>query len=192
MTTIGKMGIIDRTAQVCGDWSDVNILTTTNILYNIGNVHDAVLEIMRTEYQHIGTAFPRIVDLVVPVQFGMRFAGQATELHSALYHALINDSLSLYSSNYIYAGAQTCNTFVTIQAMRRRACDAVIIEARLFKAFALGNISMGVGNNEFVKTGFDYQAVDDSDNTMGQGGSSSVPLGYLWVPSPSSAVTTSA
>lgn len=191
MVSIGKQGIIDRSAQVCGDWSDVNILTTTNVKYNIGNVHDAVLELMRTEYQHVGTSFPRIVDLVVPVQFGMRFAGQATELHSALYHALINDQLSSYASNYIYPGAQTCNTFVTIQAMRRRACDNVILECRLFKAFAVGGIQMG-SSNEFVRTGFDYQAVDDSDNTMGQGGSSSVPLGYLWTASPSSEVTTDA
>lgn len=191
MVSLGKAGLIDSSAYFAGDWSRVKILRTDGVTYSMGNVQAAVLELTREEIVHIGTAFPRLADLVIPAQAGMRFTGQATELHTAWLHAVLNDALADWSSNYNYPGNKTCSVFQTIQGLRRRACDQVVIEFRIFKAFSPGNIALGSSTgNDVVTSNFDWQGLDDSDNSMGQGGSSTAPLGYLWLPSPVAAVTT--
>lgn len=187
--SIGQQGVIDRSNYFLGDWSDINALRTDGVNYNIGNVQESALELQREEVQFVGTAFPRRLDLIFPSRYGMRFSGGAVEIHRALMHAVLNDTLTLWTSNYNYIGNAQCSVFQTIQGLRKRACDAQVIEFRIFKAFAIGNIVFGSGN-DVIRVNFDWNALSDEDNTMGQGGSSSAPLGYLYLLSEASAVTT--
>lgn len=186
MATIGTQGAIDVSASIVGHWSDVNFATPNDPWdgffdkYHIGNVEEGVLELTREDYIHIGTALPRVADFLVPIRAGMRFTGQATEVHRALLHALIGDALSS-SSQYIYPGVQGCNQFFTLQAFRLRSCDQQVLETRIFKVHAGGLISLGSGD-EAVMIPFELEGLDDQANTMKQGGSSSAPLGFFHVP----------
>lgn len=179
MVAIGTQGSIDIAAAVVGDWSDVDFLMTAK-RYNMGSVKEGVLEVTRESYVHISTALPRIADYVVPIRAGMRFTGKAEEHHRALWHALMGDALDA-SSNYIYPGAQLCNVFFTVHLRRERACDGVILEAKIFKVHPGGTLTLG-GADEAVGTPFELEGLDDQANAMGHGGSAAAPIGYLWLP----------
>jgi len=186
MVAIGNEGGIDNAAALLGDWGDVDFLTTTGYRYNIGNVKEGVLEITRETFSHVSTAFPRVVDYVVPTRAGMRFTGQAEEPHKALFHALLGDAIDT-ASNYIYPGTQQCNVFFTLHIRRKRACDDVVIEAKLFKVQATGLVSVA-GGDETVGIPMELEGLDDRANDMGQGGSAAAPIGYIWLPNPGSNV----
>jgi hypothetical protein len=194
MVTIGTQGAIDVAAAIVGNWSDVDFVKPNSgavwdglfDVWHIGNFEEAVLELSREDYTHIGTALPQIADYVVPIRSGMKFSGQATEFHRALLHALVGDDIAATSS-YIYPGTQTCNTFFTLRAMRKRACDGVVIETRLFKVRAQGAIQIGSAT-EGVRTPVELEALDDSANSMQQGASTSAPLGWIWMPTEGASV----
>lgn len=189
MTAIGTQGSIDISAAMVGDWSDVDFVSTNGKRYHIGSVKQGVLEITRETYVHVSTALPRVADYVVPIRAGMRFTGQGEEHHRALWHALIGDAIDT-SSNYIYPGAQLCNVFFTLHIRRERACDGVVIEAKIFKVHGAGAMSIG-GGDEAVGTPMELEGLDDTANAMGHGGSSDAPLGYIWLPTEGSGVQTS-
>lgn len=186
MVAIGTQGSIDTAAALVGDWSDVDFLTTNGKRYNIGSVKEAVLELTRENFMHVSTALPRVVDYVVPVRAGMRFTGNAEEPHRALFHALMGDEIDA-ASNYIYPGVQQCNVFFTLHIRRTRACDNVVIEAKIFKVSAAGLISIG-GGDETVGTPIELEGLDDQANAMGQGGGAAAPIGYIWLPTESALV----
>jgi hypothetical protein len=198
MATLGTQGAIDSSAAVVGDWSDVNFIVPNSPWdglfdrFHVGNVTEGVLELTREDYIHVGTALPRVADYVVPIRAGMRFTGNASEHHAILWHALMNDSLNGQSavtgfSNYIYPGVQGCNTFFTLQAMRKRACDSFILEARIFKVHAGGAVTLG-SSDESVTTPMELEGLDDQADTMHQGGGANAPLGYIYLPTAASAV----
>src|SRR3990167_5279069 len=148
MVSLGTQGAIDVSAAIVGSWSVIRFLTPitpfvgTYTRYNIGNVEQGVVEMNREDYIHIGTALPRVADYVVPIKAGMKFTGQLSEYNRAAVHALMGDAIAT-SSNYVYPGTQNCNTFFTLQALRKRACDGVVLEARIFKVHPGGVFSIG-------------------------------------------------
>lgn len=188
---MGTKGAIDSACAVLGQYPDVNILAITGERVNLGNVYNGVVELMREDFIHYGTSLPKIADYVVPVQAGIRFTGEATEFHRALFHSLIGDSVT-NASRYIYAGIQQCATFFTFQAMRTRACDGLVIEARIFKCRPGGTLSFGSTDKDDVKMPFTIEGLDDQANVMGQGGDAGAPLGYLHVPIEGSGVVVGA
>lgn len=189
MTVMGTKGGVDSASAVVGNWPDVNLLAITGERINLGNVFSGVLEMTREDFIHYGTALPKVADYVVPVQAGLRFTGEATEFHRALFHALAGDSLTA-SSQYIYTGVQTCSTFFTFQAMRPRSCDGYVIECRIFKCRPGGTLSFGASDKDDVKMPFTVEGLDDQANVMGQGGGAAAPLGYLHVPVEGTGVVT--
>jgi hypothetical protein len=186
---MGTQGAIDVAAAIVGNWSQVEFIKPvlpfvgTYDIWRIGNFEEAVLELSREDYTHIGTALPQIADYVVPIRAGMKFSGQATEFHKALIHALIGDDIAA-TSYLIYPGIQTCNTFFTLRAKRLRACDGTVIETRLYKVRAQGAIQIGSAT-EAVRTPVELEALDDQADAMKQGGNSAAPLGFIWMPDPS-------
>lgn len=189
MATMGIKGGVDVQNAIVGNWPDVNLLSIDGNRINLGNVTNGVLEMSREDFVHFGTAVPRVADYVVPVTMGMRFEGEASEFHYALFHALIGDALSS-TSQYIYPGIQQCSVYFTLQAMRRRACDGFVLEARIFKCHP-GNV-LSVGSNETadVTMPFSVEGLDDQADAMGQGGNTASPLGYFFVPVPGTNVIT--
>ena len=189
MSVMGLVGAVDVQNAIVGNWPDVNFLSVDGDRINLGNVTNGVLEMSKEDFVHFGTAVPRIADYVVPMSMGMRFSGEASEFHYALFHALIGDALS-NTSQYIYPGVQQCSTFFTLQAMRRRSCDEFVLEARIYKCHPGNMLSLGANDTADVTMPFSVEGLDDQADAMGQGGSSTSPLGYFFVPVPGANVVT--
>jgi len=146
-------------------------------------VKEGVLELSREDAEYMNTGFPQKLALIVPQRAGMRFTGRMDELHSVNLGMLVNN-ITTNASNYIYPGTQCSfeDNFLTFWARRRR-CDGNVMEARFYKAMTSGLVSIDSGEDASVAgTPFEIAALDDTNGEYG--GSSSAPLGFVFIASP--------
>ena len=170
------LGTIDEDSFVFGSWEQVGAIQA-GIDYYLGSCPDGVLEFNREDYQHMSASFPRFVDFITAVRIGMKFSGHLEELNHRTLHFMLGDLLSS-TSQYIYVGPRCDPNYFTFSAKRNR-CDNLIIEALLWKCLTTGLVQIGSADVP-VALPFEVHAMDDRDGVYG--GTTTAPLGYIWVP----------
>lgn len=173
-----KEGGVDTAAYLVGSWSEVIAEVGAND-YQIGNVPEGVLEVSKEYYTHESTAFPRTADLVIPIRTGMKFTGTVEEVHNQNVSWLLGQTLATGNQNYIYVGALAQSYFFTFRGRRTRVSDGQVIEFAIWKAMVSSLFSLGSGD-EAQGSPVEVTGLDDTDGDYG--GSSSAPIGYIWVP----------
>lgn len=172
-----KQGCVDETSYLVGHWSEiVAVVSATD--YFLGNCPEGTLEIGREFYVHEDVSFPRVVDLVTPIRVGMKFSGKLEEVHKQNVSFLLGQTL-IPSANYIYVGALGVNYYFTLRGRRMRISDNIAVEFCMWKCLVTSLFSIG-GGDEVQGSPFEVTAHDDTDADYG--GSSTGPLGYIWVP----------
>lgn len=110
----------------------------------------------------------------------MMFEGNIQEIHERNMHLLVGDQVS-DSSNYIYVGDRKDCTYFTFSAKRERVCDGRTIEWYQWKCKSMGLVQIGTATGaEGVRVPFQFIALSDIAGDFG--GSSTAPLGYIFVP----------
>lgn len=173
-------GTVDLTSIIVGDWSEIAIEfppDSDNWLL-IGNAPEGVLEITKEIYDHISTAFPRRVDLRVPVKADMKFTAQIEEIHAENIRLILGQAPNV-SEAYVYVGALVTPQYFKFRAKRRRNSDLAEIIVVFWKAVSSGLLQLG-GGDEAISSPIEIVALDDSGGDYG--GSSSAPLGYINLP----------
>jgi len=170
-------GTVDESALLLGDWSEVFAQSGANN-YRIGNVPEGVLEVSREYVEHIGTSFPRRVDLIVPSRVSMKFSGVVEEINSMNVSWLLGQTLAP-AHNYLYVGKLETPTYFTFRGARKRVSDGVRIHFRMHKCLVRSVFSLG-GGDDWTNSPLELDALDDEDGDYG--GSSDDPLGWIWVP----------
>jgi hypothetical protein len=172
-----KEGTYDETALLVGSWSEL-LAVKSSTDYHIGNVREGVLEIGREFYEHVDSSFPRKTDLVVATKVWMKFTGTVEEIHKQNVSMLAGGVLNPVS-NYIYIGPLQMVNFFTLYGKRIRISDGVVIEFRMHKCMTRNLFSLGSGDDA-QGSPMEVDALDDTDGDYG--GSSTSPIGWLWVP----------
>jgi hypothetical protein len=173
-----KEGGVDTTSYLVGSWSEI-LAVASSVDYQIGNCPEGVLEVSREYYTHEDTSFPRKVDLVVPVRTGMKFTGVIEEIHAPNVSFLLGQTLAVSGQNYIYIGSLTTSYFFTLRGRRTRISDGTTIEFAMWKCLVSSLFSLGSGD-EAQGSPLEVTGLDDTDGDYG--GSSSAPIGFIWVP----------
>jgi hypothetical protein len=171
-------GSVDVSAYVMGDWEEI-IAVKSAVNYHLGCCKEGVLEVSREFYRHMDNQFPRRMDAIIPMSIGMKFSGQLEELHSQNISLLLGQSL-VPTNNYLYVGALEEAYFFTLRGMRRRVADAVALEFCIWKCISASLLSLA-GGDEVIGTPFEAEGLDDSAGDLG--GDSTMPLGWLYIPS---------
>lgn len=172
-----KQGGIDISSYLVGSWSEIAAIVGGTV-YRIGNTPEGVLEVSREYYSHESTAFPRRVDLVVPIRTGMKFTGTVEEVHRQNVSWMLGQSLAP-ANDYIYVGALQTSTFFTFRGRRMRISDNVSVEFGIWKAMVSSLFTLGSGD-EAQGSPVEVVGVDDTDGDYG--GSAESPIGYVFVP----------
>ena len=172
-----RQGANDETSYLVGSWSELLACVTTSN-YQIGCVQDGVLELSREFYTHEDNAFPRNVDLIVPIRAGMKFSGKVEEVHKQNVSWLLGQSLAP-SSNYLYVGALTTASYFTFRGRRNRVADGFAIEFCMWKCLTTSLFQLGSGDDV---QGTPLEVVAHRDEDGDYGGSATSPLGWLYVP----------
>jgi len=170
-------GTYDESSLLVGDWSEI-YAEITGTQYRIGNVPEGVLEIGREFMEHIDTSFPRTTDLVVATRVWMKYTGKVEEINCQNVSFLLGQSLSC-SSNYLYVGDLETPTYFTLFGKRTRVSDGVDIVFRIHKCLQRSLFSLG-GGDEWAGSPLEVEGLNDVDGDYG--GSSTDPLGWIWVP----------
>lgn len=176
-------GTIDKNAIMVGDWSEVAVeypIGSDNWLL-LGNAPEGALEISKENYDHVSTAFPRTVDLRIPVRVDMKFTAILEEIYAQNIRLILGQDPS-DASSYIYVGALATSLFVKFRARRVRVSDGVVITVVFWKANTSGLLQLG-GGDEAIGSPIEFQALDDRSGDYG--GTIEAPLGYLHVPAKS-------
>lgn len=172
-------GGVDISSYLIGSWPEV-VAVKSGVNYKLGNCPEGVLEVSREFYRHEDTQFPRKVDLVIPIRVGMKFMGRLEELHAQNVSFLLGQTLAVGAQNYIYIGTLDQSYFFSLRGMRERISDGVAIEFMIFKCIQAALFSLGSGD-EVQGSPLECEGLDDSAGDYG--GSSSMPLGWIYVPS---------
>lgn len=173
-------GTVDKNSILVGDWSELSVeypIGSDTWLY-IGNAPEGALEVSQEVYDHVSTAFPRKVDLRVPVRTDMKFTAQLEEIHAENIRLILGQAPNI-SENYIYVGALSTPKYFKFRAQRVRISDAVEITVVFWKAVSSGLLQLA-GGDEAIASPVEIVALDDSSGDYG--GSSVAPLGYIVVP----------
>lgn len=173
-------GTIDKQAIIVGDWSELSIeypIASDNWLY-IGNAPEGALEVSQETYDHISTAFPRRIDLRIPVRADMKFMAQLEEIHAENIRLILGQAPNV-SDAYVYIGALSVPQYFKFRAKRLRNSDAAEITVVFWKAVSSGLLQLA-GGDEAIASPIEVVALDDSSGDYG--GSSSAPLGYINLP----------
>lgn len=170
-------GGVDTTAYLVGSWEEV-IAVKGGTDYQIGNCPEGSLEISREYYRHEDTTFPRRMDMIIPIRAGMKFMGNVEEIHEQNVSMLLGQTLTP-TGNYIYHGNLEQSYFFTLRGYRRRVSDSVAVEFCMWKCLVVSTFTLGSGD-EVQGVPMEVEALDDTDGDYG--GSSTAPLGWLWVP----------
>lgn len=173
-------GSVDKTAIIVGDWSEIAIEYppgSDSWLY-IGSAKEGALEVSKEIYDHYSNAFPRIVDLRIPIKTGMKFTAQLEEIHAENIKLIVGQDPT-DSNSYVYLGALNIPIFFKFRARRERNSDAQVITVVFWKAMSSGLFQLG-GGDEAIKSPVEFVALDDASGDYG--GSSSAPLGYIHIP----------
>jgi len=181
MPLSGQSSLDSEESLFAGEWSRayavVDPLTDPTEVY-LGIVKEGVLRVSREEIQYFGTDFPPSLEVVIPSQVNMQFAGRADELRARLAHFLVGDERIDNTSQYVYPGAGCAFSDIDVQFNAERInCNSNMIHVRFWKARASGAIEVGAAN-DIIGTPIEINALNDSDGTMG--GSANVPLGWIW------------
>ena len=178
MPSFVNEGTFKENALVVGDWAQVTVKPLAGSLLYIGSSKNGVLTITRDIYEHVGTSFPRRVDMRVTISIGMTYEGDLEEVHAENL-ALVTGQSFAAPGNYLYFGEMELIQYFTLHAIRRRPQDKKWIEAHIHKASAAAEVQLA-GGDEAIFAHLTAVANDDSDATYG--GSSTMPLGYVFAP----------
>lgn len=173
-------GTIDKTSIMLGDWSEVSVeypVGSDNWLL-VGSAKEGALEVSKEIYDHIGTSFPRTVDLRIPIRTDMKFTAVLEEIYAQNIRLILGQDPSIAES-YIYVGALATSLFVKFRARRVRVSDGVTITVVFWKANTSGLLQLG-GGDEAIGSPVEFVALDDREGAYG--GSVTAPLGYLHIP----------
>lgn len=174
-----NQGGVDTTAYLIGSWDEL-VAVKTAVLYQLGNCPDGQLECSKEYYRHEDTQFPRKIDLVVPIRAGMKFSGQLEEIHAQNVSLLLGQTLAVGTQNYIYVGTLDQSYFFTLRGRRARVSDGVVIEFQIHKCIQSALFSLG-SSDETNGAPLECEGLDDTAGDYG--GSSAMPLGWIYVPS---------
>lgn len=149
--------------------------------YYAGAVRDGELNMERSFEEVLGTSYPQVIERLVPTGVSFGFTGQFLELGSPqimnwLCGGLISDADSL-----IPIGA-ACNAQVKHGFLMSRVfCNETDreIQAYFWKAQVSGALAIGANASE---VGFQAEIRAFSDANNDYGGSSSAPLGTIYIP----------
>jgi hypothetical protein len=172
-------GGVDITAYLIGSWEEL-VAVAGGSNYQLGNCPEGVLEASKEFYRHEDTQFPRKVDLVVPIRAGYKFTGRLEEIHSQNVSLLLGQTLDVGVQNYIYIGALDQSYFFSLRGRRTRVSDGVAIEFRIHKCIQASLFSLASGD-ETQGSPLEVEGLDDTAG--GYGGSATMPLGWIYVPS---------
>jgi hypothetical protein len=173
-------GSVDKNAIIVGDWSEISIefpAGSNNWLF-IGNSPEGLVEVSKEIYDHVSTAFPRKVDLRIPVRADMKFTCQIEEVHAENLRLILGQAPN-DSNAYIYVGALVTPQFFKFRAKRRRNSDLAEITVVFWKGVSSGLLQLA-GGDEAISSPLEVVALDDSAGDYG--GSSDAPLGYINIP----------
>lgn len=174
-------GGVDIAAYVVGSWDEV-VAVAGGANYSLGCVQDGVLEVSREYYRHQDNQFPRKMDMVIPTSVGMKFTGKVEELNSQNVALLLGQSLNQAGNNYLYVGALQSPYYFTLRGRRNRPQDGFQIEFVIWKGMQTAPFSFNSAD-EVVGSNLEVEALDDTAGTYG--GSTTAPLGWLYVPAAS-------
>lgn len=174
-------GGVDTNAYLVGDWEEVLALKS-NVIYRLGNCPEGVLEISREYYRHEDTQWPRKVDWVAPIRTGMKFTGRLEEINAQNVSMLLGQTLAVGAQNYLYVGAQSSTYYFTLRGNRVRPQDNLTIEFQIHKCLQTSLFSLG-GGDEAQGAPLECEGLDDAAGNYG--GSSTNPLGWIYVPTKS-------
>ena len=172
-------GTIDSNAILVGDWSEILAQTSTGKIKRLGNCPEGTLEIGREFYEHINTAFPRKTDLVVQTRVWMKFTGVLEEIHNENVSFLLGQTIDPGAQRYLYVGALGSLVYFTFRGRRVRISDSVSIEFKMHKCLTR-NLFTIAGGDEAQGSPIEVEALDDTAGDWG--GSSTMPLGWIYVP----------
>jgi hypothetical protein len=152
----------------------------------LGVVQEGVLEVSREDNEYMGTQFPRVIELLSPASVGLKFSGEIGELHENNLHLMLGEDIES-ANNFIYPGAACAfdDVFGSLRCLRKR-CDGFVMEVVLLKTIGSGGFSIG-GAAEVIGSAAEFTALDDSGGDFG--GSSDVPLGWIYAPDPAAGST---
>lgn len=178
MPSFTHEGTYKANAVVVGDWAEITVTPLAGSALYVGSSKNGVLTVSREVYEHIGTSFPRMVDLRVTLSVGMKYEGDLEEIHAENL-ALVTGQAFASPGNYLYFGQHDASTFFTLHALRRRPADKKWIEAHIHKATAVAEVALA-GGNEAIMARLEAVGHDDSEGTYG--GSAAMPLGWIYAP----------
>jgi len=181
MPSFTHEGTYAQNALVVGDWAEVTATPLAGSALYVGSSKNGVLSISREVYEHVGTSFPRMVDMRVTLSVGMRYEGDLEEVHAENI-ALVTGQPFASPGNYLYFGEQEVITYFTLHALRRRPHDKKWMEAHLFKCTAVAEVQLA-GGDEAISARLEAVAHDDSEGVYG--GSAVMPLGWVYAPTQS-------
>jgi len=173
-------GSIDKSSIMVGDWSEVAVEYPigSDIWLLLGNAPEGALEISKEIYDHVSTAFPRTVDLRIPIKTEMKFTAQLEEIYAQNIRLILGQEPD-DSSSYIYIGALATSRFVKFRARRTRVSDGAVITVVFWKASTSGLLQLG-GADEAISSPVEFVALDDRAGDYS--GTLEAPLGYLHIP----------
>jgi len=170
-------GSIDKSAILLGDWCEISILYNGDWI-KVGNVTNGSITILKEQYQHISTAFPRKVDLIIPTRAGLSFKGNLEEIHAQNMRLALGLDPS-DDTNYIYWGKLDTPIYFSLRARRNRPSDLETIEVMLYKCQIVSTVEIGGGD---TPPAIPFEAIALDDEAGEYGGSADAPLGYIHTP----------
>jgi len=171
-------GSVDIASILVGDWIEL-LAIVSSVDYQIGNVRDGALEVSREFYMHEDSQFPRLADKVFVVRAGFRFTGSIEEMNAQNISMLIGQTLGVGNTNYLYPGVLSAPSYFTLRGRRIRD-DSFQMEFAIWKCLQVAAFQLA-GGDEAVASPFEAQGLDDSAGS--NGGSESIPLGFIYAPS---------
>lgn len=182
MAAPGIEGTVDSAALIVGDWSEL-WFDYSSTSYPLGNVPEGTIEIGNEYYKHQGTQLPRRIDAVFLISSSMKFTGNLEEVHWNNVAFALGQDPSTYGSGsgseYLQIGANQTPKYFTFCGRRYRPSDNKMMEFKIWKGMIASTFSLA-GGDEAVSVPIEIEGLDDQAGAFG--GSSSSPLGYLYVP----------
>jgi hypothetical protein len=177
-TGFTNRGGVDTAAYVVGSWDEI-VAVANSVNYSLGCVQDGVLEVSREYYRHQDNQFPRKMDMVIPTTVGMKFTGKVEEMNNQNVAMLIGQSLNQAGNQYLYVGALQNAYYFTLHGRRARPQDGFVIEFVIWKGMQTAPFSFNSAD-EVVGSNLEVEGLDDAAGVYG--GSSTAPLGWIYVP----------
>lgn len=188
----GPASVISKENLFAGEWPRIYGVVdpkTSPVEVNFGAVKGGVLRTTREELKFYGTTFPQRLEVSAPVNVEMQFAGTAHELTYGLLHFLLGDE-RIDSTNHYINPAAACafaDTDLTLRGERVN-CDGHMIVFQIHRARASGAIEIGASPNDIIGTPLEVNALNDANGDFSPGGSTSSPLGWIWLSKPNEGV----